>query len=668
MSARKNIGIFAHVDAGKTSITEQLLFQSGAIRQAGSVDQGTSATDSLQIEQARGISVRLATATCHWRDEKINIIDTPGHVDFSAEVERCLSVLDGAIMVISAVEGVQAQTITIFHALQALAVPTLFVINKIDRTGADVDQVMAQIQAELQARPVLLQQVATLESQQPEYAFNWLDKTGLESSNRDCYQQMIEQLAEYDDGIMETYLEGERVTPATANAALKATVCQTQVQPVLLAAAKVGFGIKPLLDAIVDYLPKAEANCEKPLSAKVFKIEYDKQLGKMAYLRVFQGRIKSRDVLLNKTRQRQANSSQTDDAFLDKAGQLKTVVKGKYQDISSIEAGDVGVVSGLSQVQVGDIYGDDTPIKAPYSLATPLLTVQVIPEQPKQFADLAKALTELADEDPLLELDWLTQQRELHIKINGAIQLEILQSVLLERYNLQASFEKPSIIYRETPAATGFGYERYWMPKPCWAIVKFKIEPGERGSGVVYSSEVGVNDIAAKYQNEIVATLDSALKQGIKGWQVTDIKITLVEGSDHEMHSRSGDFAIATPMALLNGLTETDTQLLEPMLRFSITANTELLGTITSDITKMRGTFEPAEIDGSHFTLKGLVPAATSMDYPIELASKSGGKARFNSRFDSYQACALEHGHTVDYRGVSPLDRDKWILHKRGAL
>jgi ribosomal protection tetracycline resistance protein len=297
-----------------------------------------------------------------------------------------------------------------------------------------------------------------------------------------------------------------------------------------------------------------------------------------------------------------------------------------------------------------------------------MLTVQVKPDNDAQIMELVQAVSQLSDEDPLLDMQWLPDLRELHVKITGTIQIEILQAQLLQRYGLQTKFSEPSVIYKETPTTLGYGYERYWMPKPCWAILKLKIEPAERGSGVSYHSKVSVNDVAAKYQKEIEQTIDKALEQGVKGWQVTDCKITLVEGEDHNIHSRSGDFIIATPMAILNGLTESGTTLLEPILTFYISASLDLLGTITSDITKMRGFFDSPKIENEVFILTGTVPASTAMKYPIRLASLSGGKAKINTKFDSYQACLDEQGQITKYRGVSPLDCEKWILQARKAL
>ena len=281
--------------------------------------------------------------------------------------------------------------------------------------------------------------------------------------------------------------------------------------------------------------------------------------------------------------------------------QLKKVYTGKYEDLKTLGAGDIGVICGFSKAQVGDVLGSAHNIPDSYSFSAPLLTVKVSPENDSDFAHLTRALRELAAEDPMLGLEFLAQQRQLHLKITGWIQIEVLESVLKDRFDLAATFSSPTIIYKEMPSQTGFGFERYWMLKPCRAILKLLIEPLPVGSGVQYVSQLGVNDVALKYQNEVERTIPEALRQGPKGWEVTDLKITLVEGEEHPVHSRPGDFIIATPMALMNGLVEADTTLLEPILAFRISAARDLLGSITSDLSRMRATFGSPEILGERF-------------------------------------------------------------------
>lgn len=649
MTSKLNLGILAHVDAGKTTVTEQMLFHSGAIRTMGSVDKGTSATDSLGVERERGISVRLATATLEWQDCQIHLIDTPGHVDFCAEVERSLRALDAALLVVCGMEGVQAFTMTLFEALRSLNIPTMIFINKLDRAGADLETVVEEIHRELSPNCVLLQEAEGQGASGATIHTIW-------NENRQD-ETLCEAIVETDDDLLAQFLEGESLAFQALNQALMRATAKSTLFPVVAGVAKSGVGITELLDALVTYLPQAEDRSQMPFSAVVFKIEHDKVLGKMAYLRLFAGKLAARVKVFNATRDKE-----------EKAGQLKGVVKGKYLDKAEVSAGDIAVVSGLTFAGVGDVYGDSSCVPQPYVLSAPLLTTQIRPKQETQLPQLVQALGQLADEDPTLAVEWLAEQREIHLNITGWIQVEVLEAVLLERFGLEVNFDKPSVIYKETPSKSGFGFERYWMPKPCWAILKLAIEPGPPGSGVIYGSELSQDHVALRYQNEIKNTIPKAVKQGVKGWEVTDIRITLIEGEDHNVHTRPGDFITATPMALMNGLVETGTTLLEPILSFNLSGPTDLLGTITSDITKMRGSFESPEMVGERFTLKGKLPAATSMDYPVQLASRSGSKAKIATRLASYEPCTDEQGEITPYRGISPLDREKWILQARGAL
>jgi ribosomal protection tetracycline resistance protein len=656
-----NLGILAHVDAGKTTLTEQMLLTSGKLRIAGSVDKGTSITDSLAIERERGISVRASTASFQWKGVKVNIIDTPGHIDFCGEVERTLPALDAAILVISAVERVQGHTVTLFNALKALSIPTLIFINKIDRVGADIEILLSEIECELSNRAVYLQKVLFQGSDAAEISSIWNEQFQQESDEKEVkqenYDRLVELIVEQDDDLLNSFIEGVTLNYSTLNKQLIKSVKTCDLYPIVCGSAKNSLGISQLLDAIIQYLPKANNRTSNEVSAIVFKIEFDESLGKLVHLRVYSGSINPKDLVVN-TRLKTK----------EKVSFLRQLENGKLTSVKQLLAGDIGIVSGFNTASIGDVYGSKQNRNNLVSFSTPLLTVQVKPKQLKDYSSLVTAMKQLSEEDPSLNLNWLPVIQELHLNITGKIQIEILQALLKEQFDVAAEFSSPSIIYKETPSSSGFGFERYWMPKPCWAILKLKIEPAERGSGVKYLSKLGVNSIAAKYQNEIEHTIEQALKQGLKGWQVTDVLITLVDGEDHNVHTRSGDYTIATPMAIMNGLAETGTTLLEPILSFTIVATNELLGAITSDITKMRGEFLAPEMSNNHFVLKGKLPASTSLEYPIVLASLSGGKAKLTTKIFGYEACDLEHGKVTPFRGVNPLERDKWILQARGAL
>jgi len=646
----RNIAIMAHADAGKTTITEQFLYFSGQTSHPGNVDKGTTQSDHLPVEKERGISVSSSHTSFHWDNIRINLIDTPGHVDFSGDVERIMRIPDGVVLVISAVEGVQAHTETLWNALRERQIPVIFFINKIDRVGADTASVIFAMAKELNVSPLSLQ--ATDNEGDNEVAIRNL-------WNKDFrHPELVEHVIERDEKLLNNYLEGKEPEFQELDNQLAQLIKRCEVYPLLFGSAKTGLGIEALLDSIVRYFPESTGDLQKPLSALVYGIGHDKIMGKIAYVRVFQGAISNREVIHNTTQGTE-----------EKVTQVRRVLPGKYEDIGTVEAGDLAGICGLRSACVGDLLGvftDDIPEVV--KLRTPLIIAQVNAINKKDYPALAAAMQELAAEDPALEFEWLREESELRVKVMGWIQMEILERILADRFGIEAKFENPTVIYKETPSSAAEGFVQYWMPKPCWAIMKFRIEPGERGSGVVYQSTVAVNDIQQKYQNEVERSIEGALKQGLKGWEVTDIRITLIEGEDHPMHSRAGDFAVATPMGIMNGLVNSAATLLEPMIRYKIDASEDLLGLITSDITNMRGNFESPEIQNGRFTLTGILPLATSLDYPVKLSSRSGGKARISTHFSGYQACSDEQGVIRPYKGISPLDTAKYILKARRAI
>ncbi len=646
----RNIAILAHADAGKTTITENFLFLAGKIKSIGSVDNGTTQSDCLPVEMERGISVRSSLISFHWNNTLINLADTPGHVDFSSDVERTLCAVDGAILVLSAVEGVQAHTETIFRALQNRKIPTLLFINKIDRVGADVEAVISDIRKELAPNIAVLQSVVN----QGEGNAGILSRM----QNTAVPAEIVEEVITVNDTLLEKYLSGENIDNETIIAELRKSVTVAAIYPVLLGSAKQGIGVVDLLNAVIEFIPAPSGDPRKPLSALVFGIGHDRVMGKMALLRVYDGSIGNRDMF-----------SIAHSDYTCKVTQIRRIFSGKHEEIPVVSAGEIAAVCGLYSVQVGDILGvasDAVPPLIP--LHAPLLTVQIRAVNDNDYPALAEALSVLSCEDPSLEFAWLCGERELNLKIMGWIQMEVLVTILESRFNIKAVFDKPTVIYKETPTKMAEGFVQYWMPKPCWAVMRFLIEPLERGSGVEFESRVSVDKIQQKYQNEVERTIPKALEQGIKGWEVTDLKITLIEGEDHVMHSRPGDFVVATPMGIMDGLTNSGTTLLEPILGFKISASEELLGAITGDIHQMRGRFDSPTFDNGKFLLTGFFPLATSIDYPVTLSSRSGGKAKISTTFHGYEPCPDELGVVRPFKGISPLDTAKYILKARKAL
>ncbi len=643
-----NIGILAHVDAGKTTLTEQILYLSGALRKAGSVDSGSTQTDYLAVERERGISVRAAQTSFAWKEKLINLIDTPGHVDFASEVERTFGVMDGAVLLLSAVEGIQSYTESLWRALRKLQIPTVVFINKVDRAGSRFNELCEEFARLLPCDGTTLLPLSEVKNE------------GLKdfevSQIHNVKEKVTEALADYDDSIAEAYLSGDDISGETLKGALISAVGNRSIVPIFCGCAQKNIGIEPLLDAVITLLPSADKKLSDKLSATVFKIEHDKTMGKIAHVRMYGGEFKARDTVDVGT------------GTHEKITQIRKFNGQKYFDVGSVGAGDIAALCGLSSIKAMDTIGSSM-LSNSYRLANPFLSVKVIPQNDAETMPLLAALRELSDEDPLLDCKWEKSEREILISITGRMQMEIISSLLKERYNLSACFSEPSVIYKETPKKEGFGYEHYTMPKPCWAVVKLKFEPLPRGSGVVYDGgKVPNNSCFYKYQEHIRKSFFANIEQGPLGWEVTDFKATLADAEHHTMHTHPLDFFVATPMAIMNGLTNIGTALLEPFLKVRISASSEYLGKVIGDITSMRGEFDTPVMNGDNFTLEASLPVATSLDYPVRLATLTHGKGLFFSSFDTYRECPLELGKTAKRRGPNPLDRAKWILYARGAM
>jgi len=646
-----NIGVLAHVDAGKTTLTEHFLYNSGAIRTLGSVDKGSASTDSLALEKERGISIKAATTSFEWKNTKINLIDTPGHVDFSSEVERALCVVDAVILVVSAVEGVQSHTLNIWDSLQELEIPTIIFINKIDRQGANTEITIAQLEQDLKSKPVV---IYTSENDGLTNAtiipiFNT-------STDSIIKEKTIEHILDCEEHLLERFLNSETITDNEYLKSIRKLTIDNKVTPIYTGIAKNNIGITELLDGIIAYCPISKTTTTKELSAYVFKLEHHKVFGTMTHVKVFSGELSSKSTIYNHTQQLETKINQT-----------KQLANTKYIDNVIIKSGDIGVITGVLGTKSGDILGDPEGIPKLPQLHIPVLTVQVIPDNNTDYNALVEALQQLDREDPSLNFKWFKTEKELQLLLMGQMQIEVLEHVLEERFSVKASFTDPQIVYKETISTKAEGYVRYWMPKPCWAIMTFLIEPASLNSGVSYSSIVSQNDVHIKYQNEIERTIPKALAQGILGWEVTDVKITLIKGEDHNVHSRPGDFNLATPMGIMQGLKIGGTHLLEPILSFEIKANEGLLGKIASELSTRRATFDTPQFINDTFSLKGTIAVATSLDLSLKLNSITGGKVRLRLQFHGYNTCPKDEGVSREYKGVNPLDEAQWILHRRGA-
>ena len=665
-----NIGILAHVDSGKTTLTEQLLYLTGAVREAGSVDRGSAVTDNLDIEKKRGISVRTSTASCQWDGVSINIIDTPGHVDFAGEVERSLAALDYAIVVVSAVEGVRAHTENIIRALDNMNLPRLVFVNKIDRAGSDCAKVVEDLKKFSASSYLTLSKVKN-------EGFDYAESDYL--TGEEYSAAALEALADINDEAADAFLSDEAIPENRLDELLKSEISSCRLVPVLCGSAKLGVGIRDLCGFMTKYMPSSDRRATDGLCGIIFKIEHDRQMGKVSYIRLFGGKITNRDevTLHNPADKRRINpEGEEDDAVAleekppvsEKVTQIRKVSGGKYTDSGEVVGGDIAALCGLPSAKTGQFVGS-LEISDSYKLISPFLRVKVTPADgdENKIPALAAALDELSDEEPYIDAKWENGQKEITISTTGKIQVEVIDSLLREKYNLAASFTPPTVIYKETPSKSGIAYADYTMPKPCWAVVQFKFEPMPRGYGVSYHGKLPSNQLFYRYQTHIRTSFYNCLEQGLYGWEVTDFKCTLVGGQHHTIHTHPLDFFVCTPMAFMNGLQSLGSTILEPLLKMRISAPTNLSDKIFSKIVEMDGEYDAPVNFGDTTVIEAIVPAATSMDFPTKLASMSSGKAAVGISFWGYRECRDGREHINPRRGVNPLDRSKWILWARGA-
>ena len=637
----RNIGIFAHVDAGKTTLTENLLYKTGSIKKMGRVDEGTAHTDSMEVERERGISVQAAAASIQWKNTRINIIDTPGHVDFSAEVERALLALDGAVLVVSAMEGVQSQTEIIWKALEDMKIPTIIFVNKIDRAGADSDRVLKQIKQMTENKAVAIQKVEGLEKSSSIIELSHISR---EEKNKLC-----EVLAEYSENMLEALIEDKELTDSHIEECISHLSKSFQVSPVIYGSALKGLGIEAVLDSIVKYLPGPLMEGHKEPVGIIYKINHGRVGGKASYVRLYEGFIEVRKSVYNCTKD-----------IDEKITSIFKVNGSSYEPVSYLEAGEIGVVCGLNSAGVGDILGNTKNLKKNHKLASPTLTVRVYPSREEKLDDLVAALRILEEEDPLLNVQWLDYERELHVQLMGMVQMEILTKIIKNRFNLDAVFEKPSVVYKETPSGIGIGYVE--MYSPYYATLKMKVEPLPRGSGFIYESAFTTDFIFPRFQNEVEETVPLAIKEGVLGWEVTDVKVTLIGGRSIQLATKPSDFRAVTPIAVMDALKEAGTILLEPIQEYELNINRDEAGIVIKDLIAMRASMDDQAVMEDRFIIKGVIPVATSMEYPVKIASLSQGKSSFKTSFIGYRECPMELGKVKQRKTADPSDRENYIL------
>lgn len=638
----KNIGIYAHVDAGKTTMTEHLLHRAGAIRHIGRVDHGDTQTDTMALERQRGISIQATPISFMFEETKVNLIDTPGHSDFIAEVERSMQVLDGAILVISAKEGVQSHTNLLFEALCNRQIPTIIFVNKIDRMGVDINQLLDDIKKNLTPKGLPLTQVAHAGDRSCSVG----DVFSTSSEN------VLEFLADYNETYLQSYVDNVCVDIETMKETIITLAHEGTIYPILYGSALHNIGMEGLIKAIDCLIPAyPTGNQQEEPSGLVFKIKRNTNNQKQVYVRLYQGELHTRDYLRG-----------------HKVTQIEGLSSGKVIPVDTLTSGDIGILYGMEHLQVGDSFGKAMTHET-IQLGTPTLKVQIKPVEDHKRKELLDALVFMSEEDPYLQYEISDIEQDIYLNIFGDIQLEIIRDRLYQEYQLNVLFEEPMTIYKETPVGIGEAVMyKYAKDHPFFATVGLRIEPLERGSGLVYHSEVTTGFLPRSFQNGIEDGIHHAFSQGLKGWALTDIRITLIKGEFCSVSSTPSDFRDVTPMVLLEAVHQAKTKLLWPILAFKLKIPQAMLGKAMSDLICKKAVFGQPEPMGPFYRIQGTIPAALCRKYELEVLSYTEGKGVWVTHFNGYDDAPKEVACHRKKTKVDPLNKGQYILHKRGVV
>jgi ribosomal protection tetracycline resistance protein len=658
-----NLGILAHVDAGKTSLTERLLHAAGVIDEIGSVDDGSTQTDFLPLERQRGITIKSAVVSFRIDDITVNLIDTPGHPDFIAEVERVLSVLDGAVLVISAVEGVQAQTRVLMRTLRRLDIPALIFVNKIDRGGAQHERVLQEIAGKLTPAMIAMGSVHGLGSRGAGCA-----PFGAEDAAFTA--RLAELLAEHDDALLAAYLDEEaRLSYRQLRAEFVAQARRGLVHPVFFGSAITGAGVGWLTAGIAELLPAAEGNADDPVSGTVFKVEREPGGEKIAYVRMFSGTVRVRDRL------------QFGRGGAGKVTAISVFDRGPAVRRSCVAAGQIGKLWGLGEVQIGDALGASpaasTAPAAPAGgqFAPPTLETVVVPARPADKGALHVALAQLAEQDPLINLRQDDVRQEIVVSLYGEVQKEVIQATLADDFGVEVGFRETTTICIERPVGTGAAVERIGAaPNPFLAGVGLRVDPAGTGSGAAFRLEIELGALPFSFLKAVRETVDEALQQGIYGWQVTDAVVTMTYSGyyprqshahgtfDKSMSSTAGDFRNLTPLVLMSALKQAGTRVYEPMHRFRLEMPADAFGPLLPALIPLRAVPQATAMRGSSCVLEGVIPAAQVRELELQLPALTRGEGVLDCAFDHYQPVS----GTIPARPRSdhnPLNRKEYLLH-----
>ncbi|MEU9356386.1 translation factor GTPase family protein [Streptomyces griseoloalbus] len=652
-----NLGILAHVDAGKTSLTERLLHSVGVIDEIGRVDDGTTRTDTLALERRRGITIKSAVVSFPLDDVTVNLIDTPGHPDFIAEVERVLGVLDGAVLVVSAVEGVQAQTRVLMRTLRRLSIPTLLFVNKIDRRGAREADVLRAISARL--TPAIVPMGTTGGLGTPEARFT----PGLSPAALDV-------LADLDDDLLAAYVEGA-VTDSRLRAALTVRTRRAQAHPVYFGSAVTGAGVDALLAGVRDLLPPAGGDPGGPVSATVFKVERGEAGEKVAYARMFSGTLRTRDRV-------PFGPHGSDGAGGRAQGRVTGISvfdRGADSRVDAVPAGRIARLWGLADIRIGDVIGEPRTAYERF-FAPPTLETVVVPGPEVDRGALHLALTQLAEQDPLIGLRHDEARRETSVSLYGEVQKEVIQATLAEEYGLDVTFRETTPLCVERPVGSGAAVEyNNKEPNPFLATVGLRVDPAPSGSGVAFRLEVELGSMPYAFFKAVEDTVRETLEQGLHGWRVTDCVVTMThcgysprqshahQGFDKSMSSTGADFRGLTPLVLVEALRRAGTLVHQPMHGFRVEAPADTLGALLPMLAGLGAVPRTTRTRGELCVLEGTVPAARVHALEQRLPGPTRGEGELESAFRHY--APVTHG-TVPERARTdhnPLNRKEYLLN-----
>ncbi len=667
----RNIGIAAHIDAGKTTTTERILYYTGRTHKLGEVHEGTAIMDWMEQEQERGITITSAATTCTWRDIQINIIDTPGHVDFTAEVERSLRVLDGAVAVFDAVAGVQPQSETVWRQADKYSVPRICFINKMDRVGADFFHSMETIVSRLKCRPVAIQLPVGAEDQFKGVvdlvemkAMVWRDETlgsqydvieipeDLVEKAREYREKMVEAIAEFDDHLIGKFIEGQPIGNDEIKAGLRKATIALKIFPVICGSAFKNKGVQTMLDAVVDYLPSPlevppvegtaidnrdevlvrRSSDSEPFAALVFKIMTDPYVGQLAFFRVYSGTLKSGDSVYNVAKGRR-----------ERIGRLLRMHANKREEIQEIVAGDICAAVGLRTVSTGDTICDDEQPIVLESIEFPTPVIQLAVE-PKTKADQEKmgmAIQKLAQEDPTFRVNTDPETGQTILSGMGELHLEIIVDRMMREFGVGANVGKPQVAYRETirkKAEAEGRHVRQTGGHGQYGHVKIRVEPLPEGAGFEFISEVYGGTVPREYIGPTEMGIKEALEGGIlAGFPMSDLKVTLYDGSYHEVDSSEMAFKIAGSLAVKAAVRRAKPVLLEPIMAVEVVVPEEYMGDVIGDLNSRRGRIEGMELRGTTQIIKSLVPLSEMFGYATELRSRTQGRGSFTMHFGKYE-------------------------------